>query len=80
MEQATLEKDALHNELFEAKINGIIDRVYAHKMAYEIKTIQNEESRIMKTNKNEDLTGILKESYDSLENLYNSFNDFSEGS
>lgn len=79
VEQATAEKDALHNELFEAKITGALDRIFAQKMTYEISMIMAEENKIMKISKSNELKDALKESHDSLENLYNNFNDFSEG-
>lgn len=75
---AAMAKDALDQELFKAKINGILDRIYAHKMTYEISAIQNEEAKIINTTKSPELKGLLQTSYTSLENLYNNFNDFSE--
>ena len=36
VEEAKLNADALAEELFKAKINGVLDRTYAHKMALEI--------------------------------------------
>ena len=68
----------MESELFEAKINGILDRIYAHKMAYEVSMFLSEESDLMNLTKNEALKEALSSSYNSLENLYNSFNDFSE--
>ena len=76
--EATTNKDALTQELFEAKINGILDRVYAHKMAHEITLIASEEKTIMGQTSNETLKAILSESYDSLDKLYGEFNDYSE--
>ena len=78
IDQTTLEKDNLIAELSEAKINGILDRIYAHKMAYEISTITAEETKIINTTKDESLIDILTTSYNSLLNLYDSFNNFSE--
>lgn len=78
VEQANLGKDGLESELFEAKINGILDRIYAHKMAYEISVLMSEESKLMDMTKNETLDNLLKTSYDSLNVLYEKFNDFSE--
>ena len=78
VEEATLNKDELESELFAAKINGILDRVYAHKMAYEISTIMAEEEEIFDATNNETLKSILTTSYNSLENLYSNFSDFSE--
>lgn len=72
------ERDALDNELFEAKINGNLDRIYTHKMAFEISKFMNEESTIYDSTKDEELQAILDQSYSSLETLYNNFNDFSE--
>lgn len=77
-EEETTAKDGLEAELFEAKINGILDRIYTHKMAYEISLITNREAQIMKSINNETLNEILTTSYDSLETLYDKFNDFSE--
>ena len=76
--EANVAKDELSKELLEAKINGILDRVYAHKMAYEITLLSNEESSLEKTTKDDALKAILAPSKTSLENLYNNFNDFSE--
>ena len=77
-EEATAHKDELKNDLFEAKINGILDRIFAHKMALEISLITAEESSIYDASKDENLQSILEGSYNSLNNLYNNFNDFSE--
>ena len=78
LEEAALAKDDLTNELFEAKINGILDRIFAHKMAYEITIILAEENKLADTSKNESLQSLLTKSYDSLTTLYDKFNDFSE--
>ena len=64
--------------MFEAKINGILDRIYAHKMAYEISLITTREAQIMKSINNDTLNEILTTSYNSLETLYDKFNNFSE--
>ncbi|MBR0467988.1 hypothetical protein IJJ53_03780 [Candidatus Saccharibacteria bacterium] len=77
-EEETTAKDELQSELFEAKINGILDRVYAHKMAYEISLITTRESQLLKSANNDDLKEALTASYNSLNNLYSKFNDFSE--
>lgn len=77
-EEETLAKDDLVNELFEAKINGNLDRIYAHKMAYEISLITSREIQLYKSTNNESLKEILDTSYNSLSNLYDKFNDFSE--
>ena len=74
----TAAKDELNNELFEAKINGILDRIYAHKMAYEISLITTNEQQILNASNNENLAAILSPSYDSLANLYTKFDEFSE--
>lgn len=79
VEQLTLEKDELSEELFEAKINGVLDRIYAHKMAYQIQLFVAEGSQIRKSTKEEALQDILDTFGSSLENLYDKFNNFSEG-
>ena len=77
-EEAEGAKEELSNEFFEAKINGILDRIYAHKMAYEISMLTNEETKLIKAAGNETLEGLLNTSCESLNNLYDKFNDFSE--
>lgn len=72
----TAEKDSLANELFEAKINGILDRIYAHKMAYEISIIAARGQQIQSNTNSEDLHSALTTSYESLNNLYDKFNNF----
>lgn len=72
------EKQALEAELFNAKINGNLDRIYAHKMAYEILVIMNDESKIYNSNSDDTLKNIMVTSYNSLENLYNKISNFSE--
>lgn len=79
VEEANLAKDALDNDLFEAKINGILDRIYAHKMAYEITIIANEEAKLINATSDFTLQELLTKSYESLDNLYDKFNNFSEG-
>ncbi|MBR2543280.1 hypothetical protein IKF03_01620 [Candidatus Saccharibacteria bacterium] len=71
-------KEELNTELFSAKINGILDRIYAHKMAYEISVFIAEENKLMNETKNDTLKASLLSSRQSLENLYTSFEDFSE--
>lgn len=78
IEEEATAKDGLEAELFEAKINGVLDRIYAHKMAYEISLITNREVQIMKSVNNDSLDDILTTSYNSLDNLYEKFNGFSE--
>ena len=75
---ANTSKDGLEAELFEAKINGNLDRIFAHKMAYEISLIATEENQILSSTSNDTLKEILTKSYGSLDSLYDSFSDFSE--
>lgn len=79
-EQIKTEQDAVSQELFEAKITGVLDRIYAHKMAYEISKLLAEETKIYNETGDDALKEIVGGSYNSLKNLYNNFNDFSEGS
>ena len=79
VEQMKTEQDGLMSELYEAKITGVLDRTYAHKMAFEISKILAEEGKLRKESRDDTLNGILDESYGSLENLYDNFNNFSEG-
>lgn len=68
----------LEDELFNARINGLLDRTFASKMAYEITVISTRSKEILKLTKNDDLKNILNTSLNSLDNLYNSFNNYSE--
>lgn len=77
-QDAQTSRDELEADLFSAKIGGTLDRVFALKMAYEILLINAEEAKIIDATKDENLTQILVSSYNSLENLYNNFNNFSE--
>ena len=74
---ATLAKDALTDELFKAKINGLLDDTFAHKMAYEVSIIMTREAQLMKST-SDDLYSILDGSYQSLDILYHKFDNFSE--
>ena len=71
-------RDAMLNDLFVARINGNLDRIYAHKMAYEISLITTEEAKLINSAKDDTLKEILTKSYTSLEMLYDQFNGFSE--
>ena len=76
--EAATAKDALENDLFEAKINGMLDKVYAQKMAYEISMFVAEESSLLRTTKNAELQETLRTSIDNLENLSGFFDDYSQ--
>ena len=77
VEEATLHKDGLDADLFEAKINGMLDKVYANKMVYEIALIMTEETQLNKKAEGDaTLTEILATSYNSLDKLYDEFNNF----
>lgn len=78
VDEANLNKDALESDLFKAKINGNLDRVFAHKMSYDVSLIINEEVKLVNLTKNDTLKSLLTRSYNSLRNLYESFNSFSE--
>jgi len=71
-------KEALNEELFEARINGILDRIYAHKMAYEVSLIMSMESKLYDAAKDDTLKEILNTSYDSLTVIYEKFENYSE--
>ncbi|MBR0488169.1 hypothetical protein IJJ39_00625 [Candidatus Saccharibacteria bacterium] len=73
-----LHLEGLESDLFEAKINGILDRIYAHKMAYEISMIMSRESSIYEHVSDSSFRTKLESSYNSLNTLYTEFNEFSE--
>ena len=70
--------DNLNNELFQAKIMGNLDRIFAHKMAYEISLLMTMEDKLYNATKSESLHTLLDSSYDSMKNLYDKFDQFSE--
>ncbi len=78
--EAQLNADELENELFNAKINGLLDRTFAHKMTLEIYGVMGEEMDIYNAASSEqaELKTLLESSHTSLNNLYTLFNDFSE--
>lgn len=70
--------DKLEEDLFSAKINGLLDRTFASKMAYEITYVTSKEKDIIKQSKNAEFKSSLESSLNSLNNLYNMFNNYSE--
>lgn len=78
VEAAALTRDGLMNELFESKINGYLDRMYAHKITLEVYSFMSEEAGIINATSDEALKSLLTSSQNSLNNLYTQFNDFSE--
>ena len=71
-------KKTLDEDLFDARINGFLDRTFASKMAYEITVITTREKEILKIAKGSELKNILESSLNSLDTLYNSFNNYSD--
>ena len=78
VEEETSYKDTLISDLFNAKITGSLDQVYAQKLATDISLIQSRETQLIKSSSLSDLQDDLHSSYDSLTNLYDKFNNFSE--
>ena len=76
--EADAEKDELESDLFNAKISGTLDRIFAHKMAYEITMVHSEEQAIYRVTSDAALSHALESSMNSLSNLYDNFNNFSE--
>ena len=76
--QADTERDGLEADLFDAKINGTLDRIFAHKMVYEITMIYSEEQSVYKSTSDSGLMSALQSSMSSLDTLYDKFNSFSE--
>ena len=77
-EEEQIYKDTLLSDLFNAKITGSLDFVYAQKLATDISLIQSREAQIIKTASDSNLRDTLNTSYDSLTVLYDKFNSFSE--
>jgi hypothetical protein len=77
-EKEDARKQELEDELFEAKINGIMDRIYAHKMDYEISIILTMENKLYNAASNDTLKEIIGTSINSLQNIQEKFAGFSE--
>jgi len=77
--EADTEQDALDSALFEAKINGNLDRIYAHKLTYEVSKFMSEADKIARTTDNENLRAIMKNLSGNLAPLYDKFSEFSQG-
>lgn len=70
-------KEERNNDLQEAKINGLLDRAYARKFAYEISVLMATESKLIKEAKTNEFKTALESSYNSLSVLKDSFTSFS---
>lgn len=68
----------LNNDLFTAKINGLLDRTYARKMAYESALLNSYIEAIYTKTKNEEYKSSLGSFAKSLEVLAETFDSFSE--
>lgn len=68
----------LNNDLFDAKINGLLDRTYARKMAHEVAIIRTYIKDIVSKTKDQDFKNELSRFNDSLDVLENAFDSFSE--
>jgi hypothetical protein len=77
-ETITKSAEELENDLHNAKINGFLDRVFARKLTYEISVIMADESKLIKSIKDEEYKKALQSSYDSLSVIKDSFASFSE--
>ena len=77
-EEETSRKDDLSSDLFNAKITGSLDHIYAQKLTTDISLIQSLESQIIKASSDPTLQDILNASYESLTVLYDKFKTFSE--
>ncbi|MBR6965168.1 hypothetical protein IKH83_02550 [Candidatus Saccharibacteria bacterium] len=69
------ERDA---DLYNAKINGLLDRTYARKFAYEISVLMSDESKLVKQFDDAAFKSAIQSSYNSLSVLKDSFTSFSE--
>jgi hypothetical protein len=78
VDKETSALEELKNELFEAKINGLLDRTFARKMIYETQNLINYENTLKKATRNESLKSYLSSSANSLMVLHDTFSDFSE--
>lgn len=68
----------LNNDLFTAKINGLLDRTYARKMSYEATVLRSYIEEVYKKTKNEEYKNELESFFNSLNVLEETFDSFSE--
>lgn len=71
-------REELNTTLFSAKINGILDRIYAHKIAYEMAIMYSMEESLLDATNDDTLKELLTTSMSGLDNIYNKFDEFSE--
>ncbi len=65
------------SELFDAKINGLLDRTYARKLVYEISVIMATESKLIKSAKDNSFKEELRDSMNSLSVIQESIENLS---
>ena len=68
----------LSSSLENAQLNGLLDRIYANEMAYQISRILILESSTIERTESEEVKSAINSSYSSLEKLKNDFSKFSE--
>ena len=73
------QQEELDKALFEAKITGRLDKVFANKISYEMSLIINAEKVLLDTKPDDTLDKSLNSSYSSLTMLYPKFDEFTEG-
>ena len=73
-EKEKIEK--LNETLYEAKINGILDRVYLREMTMQIAYLRAHQSEIVARTKNSTVSDFSQRMVDNLDNLYEQFHNF----
>lgn len=68
--------DELNADLEEARLNGILDRVYVSKLDLQITLLLSTESDILSRTKNQSLQSIINKSVSSLESLQNNLAEY----
>ncbi|MBQ6355230.1 hypothetical protein IJJ18_02310 [Candidatus Saccharibacteria bacterium] len=70
--------EEVNTALEDAKLNGLLDRVFVREMTYQIGILMSMESNISNKTKKSDLKDFLSGSYSNLENLYSEFSEYSD--
>lgn len=77
-EDETAYVEELNTTLENAKLNGLLDRTFVREMTLQIGLLMSMESECSSRTKKTDIKDFLSSSYSNLENLHDSFSNYSE--
>lgn len=68
--------DEFNTELENARLNGILDRIYIREIAMQIAYLRSYQSEIVERTKDDDFRSAAEKAESNLDNLYNQFHNF----